>query len=487
MNTVAWRLAPLPALLLCLGCRATPSPPAPKPEPPRAEAPPAAPPPSGPVDVSAAVRFALEHAPAIRTARARADAADAGIGLAETAYLPRLDLLWQEIRATRNNVSGSLLPGQAVVPGISGPVSNRSWDGAWGSTGGAMLSWEPLDFGWRSSNVEAARLAARQAGETVEFSRLEAASSAIDAFLAHAAAGQALVAVRANLERWQVFAAAVRALVDQELRPGVDASRADAEVAQARIQLIQAERLAATSLATLAEAMGRTGTDFGVDLGPLLELPPAEPQAGPDLDAHPLLRRQSAAAQEHAARREALGTAYYPRVGLHLAYNARGSGFDAAGDPLDSDEGLLPDRSNVVAGVSLTYALMDRFSLREKERIEEHLERAERARADEIRLHLRMQERRILAHQDAARRVAENTPVQLKAAREAQERARARYDAGLGTLTEVSEAQRLLAQAEIDDALARLEVWRALGARARVRGSVEPFLDAVSKMPRKEK
>jgi len=44
---------------------------------------------------------------------------------------------------------------------------------------------------------------------------------------------------------------------------------------------------------------------------------------------------------------------------------------------------------------------------------------------------------------------------------------------------EVAEAQRLLAQAEIDDAVARLGVWRALLAAAQARGDLAPFLDKV--------
>jgi hypothetical protein len=40
----------------------------------------------------------------------------------------------------------------------------------------------------------------------------------------------------------------------------------------------------------------------------------------------------------------------------------------------------------------------------------------------------------------------------------------------------VAEAQRLLVQAETEDALARLGVWRALLAAAAVTGDLEPFL-----------
>ena len=65
---------------------------------------------------------------------------------------------------------------------------------------------------------------------------------------------------------------------------------------------------------------------------------------------------------------------------------------------------------------------------------------------------------------------------QVAAARAANEQATARYRSGLGNIDEVAEAQRLLAQAEIDDALARLGVWRALLGIATAAGDLQPFL-----------
>src|SRR6266567_1692869 len=88
----------------------------------------AQPAPSGPLSLNDAVQLALKNYPAINESRARAQAADEGIGVARTAYLPRLDMLWQGNRATRNNVFGLLLP-QAILPPISGPVlGTRSYD-----------------------------------------------------------------------------------------------------------------------------------------------------------------------------------------------------------------------------------------------------------------------------------------------------------------------------------------------------------------------
>jgi len=76
----------------------------------------------------------------------------------------------------------------------------------------------------------------------------------------------------------------------------------------------------------------------------------------------------------------------------------------------------------------------------------------------------------------AARAVAANTPVQLTAAQQSESQARARYEAGLASILEVADTQSLLAQAEFQDQLARVEVWRALLAEATAQGTLTSFL-----------
>ena len=87
--------------------------------------------------VEEAVDFALKNYPAVRASLERVNAAQAGIGLARTNYLPRADMLWQTNRATDNNVTGLVLP-QSIIAPISGPVptspSNRKRLGKCGGT-----------------------------------------------------------------------------------------------------------------------------------------------------------------------------------------------------------------------------------------------------------------------------------------------------------------------------------------------------------------
>jgi outer membrane protein len=118
------------------------------------------------VTLEQVIETASANYPSIKASQAQQRAAQGAIGVAKTAYLPHSDILWQTDRATANNILGLLLP-QAVIPSVTGAVlpadPTRS---AWSSAGGALVSWQPFDFGARSAKVEVARQgseAARQA------------------------------------------------------------------------------------------------------------------------------------------------------------------------------------------------------------------------------------------------------------------------------------------------------------------------------------
>ena len=128
----------------------------------------------------------------------------------------------------------------------------------------------------------------------------------------------------------------------------------------------------------------------------------------------------------------------------------------------------------------MTFPAFDVFSIRAHRRVESSNELAQTARYDQTIQALTTQEARARALTRAATEIAGNTPLERQAATDAESRARARYQAGLANITEVAEAQRLLSQAEADDALARLAVWRALLAAAQARGDLTPFLRLVA-------
>jgi outer membrane protein TolC len=433
---------------------------------------------SGPLALNDVVQLALKNHPVIKVERARAQAANEGVSVAKTAYLPRLDLLWQQNRATRNNVFGLLLP-QSIVPPISGPVlGTRSSESVWSSATGVLLSWEVVDFGQRKAGVDAARAQQSLAQARAELTELDTAAAAADAFLTVLAADEAARAAQANVDRLQVFADAVRTLVRNELRPGADESRADAELAVAKNALSQAIQVSAIARASLAENIGAAGMVVEPLPGRVAQLPDllSEGVAPPDVKTHPAARAGSAAIEATRARERQLARLLFPRLTVQSALAARGSGSPLEGQVVSGD-GLWPKVQNWATGVSVTVPLLEVFSVAPRKRVEVQNELAETARYDQTIQSLTTQEMRARALMKAAAEIARNTPFQLKAAADAESRARARYQSGLATITEVAEAQRLLAQAEADNALARLGMWRAMLASAQVRGDLTPFLE----------
>ena len=261
------------------------------------------------------------------------------------------------------------------------------------------------------------------------------------------------------------------------MRPGADSSRADAELAAARNLLAQAEQSAETNLISLAEAIGLPGISLSLDSGSLVVRPPQALLSVLSPESHPMAIVQAAAVSEAQARSRALERSYYPRFSYQVAVYGRGSGALVDGR-LEAHKGLFPDIPNWATGFSITFPALDIFGVRARHRTEASIEEAEKARYEQTLQALRAQEERANSFIKAAVRICENTPVQLKAAQETEQRARARYEAGLGNIVEAADAQRLLTQAEIEHDVARLNIWRAHLAATKARGDIKPFLDS---------
>jgi outer membrane protein len=192
---------------------------------------------------------------------------------------------------------------------------------------------------------------------------------------------------------------------------------------------------------------------------------------------HPLVQSEQAAVDLARARETVLTKTDRPRLYLQSSVSARGTGASADGVFDGGADGLGLERANWAAGVQVVFPnLFDFSSLRSRRAAAGALARAESARYDEAVLTVTSQQRAADVMVDSARAIAQNTPVQLAAAHQSETQARARYDAGLAGIVEVAEAQNLLAGAEYQDAAARVDLWRALLAKAVAQGSLDSFV-----------
>jgi outer membrane protein len=431
---------------------------------------------SNPLTLEKVIAASTANYPAIQAAQAQQRAAHEAIGITKTAYLPRTDILWQTDRATANNVLGLTLP-QPIVPSVTGSIlpadATRS---AWNSTGGALVSWQPFDFGARGAKVEVARQGSEAAKQASMLTQLQVTANAGSAFFDLAAAEQLVKVAQANVRRYESFDKVVHVLVDNTLRPGADASQAEAQLALARNQLIQAETQVAVKRAALAEYLQSRDGQTEVDASALLAAQPTTDLVAAPGGSHPLVLEEHALSLQQEAQKRFLDRSYVPVFSTSGVVFGRGAGTSTTGSFPGGTAGLAPDILNWAAGVQVTFSAFDFFNLRDHRRVQQATVQAEHARLDQAVSDVTTAVQQAQAILSGARKLAANTPIELTAAQASEQQQQARYRSGLATVVDVAAAEGVLAQAEGDDAIARLGVWRAELGVAVAQGDLQPFL-----------
>ena len=421
-----------------------------------------------------AVRFALEHHPGLDGATARAAAARAAREAAEASHLPSLDVEAQIVRATGNVVAGSTFP-MAGVPGISGPVGTTSLNGgAWGATT-ALVSAMPLTGFVRANRITSARTATESAArEGVAVARLDVAFDAASAYLRVLAASATLRAAQAGVRRAETLRSTTDALVTQQLRPGADLSRAGAELATAQRDVASAARDRDVAEAALAVALGSAAP---VSVRDSVLLPNDSPIGTSLATEHPLVLEAKDAAVAAAREQSVAELAWWPRIDLLGAFWARGSATPVNGVVGSTmGNGLNPAVSNWAVGLMASWPILGFPSISAQVRGAEA--NAKVAAAEERAAENAIASARRVAAADVAGAMAisRQSRVALETARVALDQAMARYGAGLSTVTDAADAQRLLVRAEAADAVALIGVTAARLSMARASGDLTSLL-----------
>jgi outer membrane protein len=179
---------------------------------------------------------------------------------------------------------------------------------------------------------------------------------------------------------------------------------------------------------------------------------------------------------QQEAQKHFLDRSYVPVFSTSGMVFGRGAGTDASGSFPGGTAGLAPDVFNWGVGVQVSFAAFDFFNLRDQREVQEANVQAEHARYDQSVSDVTAALERAKATLAGARQLAANTPIELSAAQASEQQQQARYRSGLATVVDVSAAEGVLAQAEGDDAIARLGVWRAELGIAAAQGDLQPFL-----------
>ncbi len=444
--------------------------------------------PQGPLTLSDAIKFAEKNYPSIKRSMAQMEAGRLNVTVQKyNEYLPDSLYQWQEIMASHNKLT-QIIFGSPVFPANPGPGQEADTMRPYFYSGqGFSLDWAPLDFGLHKARIDLSKKQYGQASSAYDVTRLDVQIAAANAYFDVIEAVQEVRATEENVRSFDQFRTIVQAHVNAKLKPGADLALAEAQLANARNQNIRAQLNLETAKAGLSNALGVAGTDVDVlerGIATVMERRNLQ-SAEPFYDQVPILKAAQAALLTAKAQRRVLNKEYFPILHFLGGVQTRGSNQNVRGSPQSANfYGLVPPRPNYQVALIVNWNFLDWFRLRAEKKVQDQRIIAQQEEYNIVLQNLKTEDARSRARVRAAIAIAENMPVQVAAAETAAEQARTRYDVGLSSVAQVAEANQVLAQSRMQEAIAKVAVWRALLAVAAVHGDLRALMAEADRVQR---
>jgi outer membrane protein len=412
--------------------------------------------PAGPLlTLDQALREAQAHHPQLQAAHAQTDAAAARIREARASLLPQVAGSASYVRTEGSSTSTTVSSTGAtsILPGIRGDNYYSA-----GLSANQLI----YDFGQTTGRWNAAKATFRSQEETERNFAVQVGFNLRSAYYSAAAARALLKVAQETLQNQEAHLRQIQGFVEAGTRPEIDLAQARTDRANAKVQLINAEVAYETDKALLNQAMG-VERDTQYEVGE----PAVVAIAGEDGTTDALLTEALKARPDLLSLARQIDaqelTIRSIQGGYAPALNA-GASLVESGPALDQlswgFRGLLSLNWQLFGGGITDAQVREARATTATLRAQFEIQRQQvRADVEQARLGVRAARGAI----EAAHEAATNARVRLTLAE-------GRYQAGVGTVIELGDAQVALTaaaaqevQAVFNLATARARLWQALG------------------------
>jgi outer membrane protein len=382
---------------------------------------------TGSLTLAGAEVTALANQPQMLAAQLRARALEQRTREARSGYFPTIGFYATGVRVADTGTSTAA--GNLTTSSVSDRFAY-----------GGNLTQLVTDFGRTSALVGSARSSAQAQNDLATLTRAQVRLNVREAYFEVLGAEAVLRAARAAQDNRHLIARQLTALAQGQLRSTVDVGFAEVLASEADLAVVQAESVVAQQRARLATAMGESRSIAS----PLEEV--AAPQALPPDPEFLLPGAQTLRADLSAAEAQQQAAQQFATSEKRLSYPTLNV-LAAAGQLPYHDHTMQGDYA--AAGFNLSIPIFN-GGLFAARRSEAELEANARTQ-DVQQLHLEVSEqvRNGWYRADEAYRSLDVTVRLVAQSREALRLAQARYDAGLGSIVELNEAQLNETSAEI--------------------------------------
>jgi len=419
-----------------------------------------------------------QNYPSIKAKQAGIKAAGYYTNAAKKDFLPDLVVGDQYTYSTNNGLVGSFYNNEGSTISTSGGVrADNIYQGVFGSFTTLSIDWRAFTFGRLKQAVLYAQAQEKLAQDDYQNEIFKQKITAADAYLQLALLLKLQAVQQQNLDRAATFQQYISSRSGAGLIPGADSSYANAEVAKARLALLQSQQNAAQQRIILAQLSGIRQDSINVDTSFFLTtLPPDIIKDTFNIQSHPYL--QYAQQQVNLSREKSLVVkkAVLPTINILGMGWARGSGVDKDGDYSSKISDGIPYKTyNYMAAVAVKWNITSLARNKQEQKAATQEIEASRFRMNEQELALQSQSDNARLQYQLALQQTQVAPVQYKSAYDAYQQSNARYQAGLATLTELVQTLYVLNRADVDKAVANNNVWRGLLMQTAATGNLSMF------------
>ena len=417
-----------------------------------------------------AITIALEHHPLRKEAQAEVGAAEQRTGQARSALLPQVNGVAEYLRGTDNGIGGtSYLPGGGInrAPSTGRHVDQLSetFDNY---TAGISAFQYLFDFGRTLGLIEQRDAQADAENARLELVQLDLVYGVAQAFYDLLATKQIVRVYEAAVAKRTEHLHEAEVKAKAGLRPDIDRATAEAELSRAQLDLIDAQNLKAKTKARLDYAMGfgESAPDYGqVDTLPAAQSPGAlDEYVATAMRHRPDLALLVDEARAAGAEIQEYRSDYLPRVGAVAGFNTRGQ---------DTGPG-----NNFYAGIVVTWSIFNGFLTDHQVQEAKLQQEAITHSIEDLRQRVAVQVKSSYLDWQAAVDRINKTEKALAASQLELDLAEKRYASGLGSIIELTDAERQWTQDEADLIRARGDLALAKAALDRATGVGAPGVAA---------
>ena len=406
----------------------------------------------GSLNLNQAIDLALQENPAIKQSRENVAAARYNIGVARSAYLPQVNFV-------SNYFYGNAFPGASNRPGTSGTSGSAGSIGGLAVTNFYLYQFQAnqliYDFGKTPGLIDESRASFGQSQQDYAGSRQQVVLDARTAYFGYLAATRAQKVQEETVRQNQELLKQAQGFYQVGLKAKIDVTKAEANLYQAQANLIQAKNNVQLAQVSLMTALGLKTWPFS-QVEDMLEVM-TPPRSLEELRSQALQRRPEIQKNLHQqefnkASLQVARAGYFPTLTSNAAYGWQS---------LDQPFATLP--SNWYVGAAMTFPLFEGFSTAYSVNQNKAQLRASVENYEVLRLNVTKEVNQSYLNVKTGWELIRATKKALEAARENLRLAWGRYQAGVGTIIEFTDAQVQFSQADLNfvQALYNYRVYEA--------------------------